>query len=150
VAADAQLKFHFSSTTSWPLTFLDLPFGPLITLLASRRARGSLPLTKRWRVTLIGFRWGAVAAAAVALVGLFSVNSMPPPLRSWTLGIGFVGLTTYLVNHLIYAALRPRGVVRTSTDGQLLVDLSNVHANFAAAVEAMRSSTQASQANEVT
>ena len=111
----------------------------------ARRARGPLPLTKRWRDTFITLRAVVITAGAAAAVLLFLGQQLVPV--AWALsilGIAAGSFALFAVTGLLYSALRPKGRIHTDTNNARWVVLSDVHPNFAAAVEAMEQSAAGS------
>ncbi len=113
----------------------------------ARRARGPLPLTKRWRGTFIALRSVAIAAGSAAAVLLLLVRQLVSEARGPTvLGFAAGAFAVFAGSGLLYSALRPKGRVDSDAGSRAWVQLSDVHPNFGAAVEAMEADAATSQA----
>ena len=131
VTADSKLMFWFS-TRKRPAVWV----AGQVPIWSWGAHQGPLPLTKRWRDIFIALRAVTIAAAAAAVVLLFSLGAVPEAWRAQTFVFSLGALVTYLVTHLLYAGLRPKSYVQAAPNGQLLVRLYNVHPKFVAAVKA--------------
>src|SRR5439155_6650870 len=105
--SDSRLTFQFV-TYGWPAWFF---LGPLLARLVGRKARGPLPLTRRWRLIFIAFRAVAITFALLAFVAYWSPVMVPSTWLPWTLGGGLAALALYVSTHTLYAGLRPKGGV---------------------------------------
>jgi hypothetical protein len=132
--ADSHLKFDFDQpvSTGWLLAGAILGVGP-----GRRRVRGPLPLTRRWRRTLLGSRVGAGVAAPLSVFVLLTSVSAPAAWHTAWLDLGFVLLAATLVLWMIYGALKPKGEVFKTPQGELWLGLRDVHPNFASAIDAL-------------
>jgi hypothetical protein len=139
-AAHSKLTFEFVGPASggWLLSaaVLALFLGPIRP--GGRRARGSLPLTQRWRRTFLAFRGAAIATAVIAFVVLFSTRAAPPSWRPGWVGFAFGCIALCFVILAVYGGLKPKGYVYATPEGQAWVQLRDVHSNFANAIEAMQ------------
>lgn len=137
-AADSKLTFEFMTATSGSavlsvlMSLVGVPIGP-----GGRRARGPLPLTKRWRRTFIALRGVAIALAAVAILALISTGLAPLSWRQGWLTLAFGSLVACLVVLAMYGGLKPKGHVHKSADHQIWVDLEDVHPGFVDAINAI-------------
>jgi hypothetical protein len=132
-ASGATLTFEFATSTWLWAMFL----GPLGGL----RARGPLPLTRRWRWTFLAFRCVAILSAAASVVALFSAAAFAETSRASVVAFALGAFATYVVTYTLYAGLRPKGDVYALPTGQRWVLLRDVHADFVKAVEVMWSPT---------
>lgn len=140
-AAEFTLSFEFMKHSQTAL----LLFG-IFGMVASLRARGPLPITRRWRRTFIVLRVVAIAAAAIAALMTFSTGAVNETWRPGWFLFAIAMFVTYLVTHTIYAGLRPKGLVDRTPEGVVCVTLSGVHPNFVAAVEQRAAATHAGAA----
>jgi hypothetical protein len=138
-AATSKLTFEFitprHSPSGW---FLEFFLGEGVGYAAGHRARGPLPLSKRWRATLMGFRAIAIAAGAFGAMALLATGLLPSSWKATGVGVSFGAFATCLVTVYLYAGLlRPKGTVHATPTGELWVHLHEVHPNFVDAVERM-------------
>ncbi len=106
-------------------------------LAPGRQANGRLPLTNRWRITFIVFRAAALVVAGIGVLALLAGSGFPESTKAIVVGISFGALAASMATYLLYAGLRPKGVVYSNSKGQLYVILRDVHPAFVQAVNAM-------------
>ena len=133
--ADSQMTFEFEQpqSTGWLLAAVML--SPLTTFAGPGRARGHLPLTRRWHRILQGSRSGAAVAAPIGGVVLLTSGMPPAAWRSGWLGLGFGLLAASVVLVTIYGGLKPKGEVFKTPQGERW--LRDIHPNFASAIGAL-------------
>jgi hypothetical protein len=98
---------------------------------------GPLPLTRRWRRVMIGFRVVASAAGAAGVLALFSEGAFPESSRATVVGVSLGVIVLAVVAGVVYAGLRPKGYVLANAQGERYVLLTDAHPAFVAAVDAM-------------
>jgi len=136
-AADARLTFRFVTGRAIPGALeavTTLPVGRL----GARRARGELPLTRRWRATFIALRAVVTTAGVASVTLLLLVQAVVPDAwRLTVLGLAAGAFGVFAALGLLYSALRPKGTLHADRSNQRWIVLHDVHPSFVAAVEAI-------------
>jgi hypothetical protein len=131
--------FRFATTRRpwFNLPVILLTQGLLDPVSSRKRAKGRLPLTRRWRTIFVVFRVIAWGTATIGVVAIVSAEIWAWP--QWIVGFGFGLLGASFVAFVLYAGLRPKGVVHGLSSGEEWVHLTDVHPNFVAGIDATRS-----------
>ena len=143
--ADRTLTLRFGEFTyGTGRLLLSIPFG-IFAFLGGPQANGRLPVTNRWRVTLLTLRSVALATFPLGIVVVATAGAWPEQVGAIVVATGFGLLVVYALSHLAYAALRPKGAVHRSSFGPTWIHLRDVHPNFVSAVESMEAEALATR-----
>jgi hypothetical protein len=133
--ADARFTFEFVTLESptWTLVSRFIR----ASLLPSRigPVRAALPVTRAWFLRFAAPYGLRILGLAVALPCLLLLWFLPQAPRLGLASTALIASLISVVAQLLFSRERPSGVVHRAPNGQLWIQLRDVHPNFVAAIE---------------